>query len=176
MGNFYTSITLKDVPLDAVVREMRALNREAYVFSDRHVVVVYDRETEKQDTSVLAALAEHLATKLKTIAFAVLDHDDDALWFQLYDGNDLVAEYCNQKGPRTNIGALAAKLTAGRFRVRLWYLLHRPYVTQIYRHIGLNKLFGFPEANILGYEYVHRGERTDDMPHGELVRIPGSLS
>lgn len=171
VGNFYTSITLRNAQFDSVVREMRALNRESYVYSDGSVSIVYDRETEKQDTTILAALAEHLADRLGTKAFAVLDHDDDVLWFQLYDGKDLVTEYCNQNGPTTDIRALARSLTDGRSRLRLWYILRRPYVFQVNRHIALNKLFGFPEASILGYEYIHRGERTDDMTGGQLVRV-----
>jgi hypothetical protein len=174
VGNFYTSITLRNAPLDSVVREMRALHRESYVYSNGTLSTVYDREAEKQETSILAALAEHLAGRLRTTAFAVLNHDDDVLWFQLYDGDRLVAEYCNQQRPVTDIAGLAESLTGGRSRLQLRYLLRRPYLFQIDRHIALNKLFGFPEASILGYGYIHRGERSDDMAGGQLVHVPAT--
>lgn len=50
------------------------------------------------DTGILAALADDLSSSLDTRAFAVLNHDDDVLWFQLYDRGTLVAEYANRGG------------------------------------------------------------------------------
>jgi hypothetical protein len=43
MGNFYTNVTLKQARIEAVAAEMRALNRESYVFDAGDVCVVYDR-------------------------------------------------------------------------------------------------------------------------------------
>ena len=123
MGSFYTNITLRNVAMETVIAEMRELNRESYVYGGGGVSIVYDRETEKQDTSILPALA--LATTLAT----------KWSWF------------------------------------RLWYILHRPFIAQISRHMALNMVFGFPEACILGYEYLHRGERTGDMAKGQLVHV-----
>lgn len=173
MGNFYTNITLRNVAMESVIAEMRELDRESYVYGGGGVSIVYDSETEKQDTSILSALAEHLATRLSTTAFAVLDHDDDLLWFQLFRQNELLAEYANVAGPPTNVTALATTLATKWSWFRLWFILRRPFIAQISRHVALNKVFGFPEACILGYEYLHRGERTDDMAKGQLVHIEG---
>jgi hypothetical protein len=172
VGNFYTSITLRGASADRVVQVMTDLGRDAYVFSDDRTVVVYDRESEEQDTEVLAALAERLATETSCVAFAVLDHDDDVLWFQLYDRDELVAEYCNRIGPRPRARAMARALGCASAWLKLWFVLRRPYVTQIYRHIAINDIAGFPEATILGYRYIDRGERTDDMAAGKLVKLP----
>jgi hypothetical protein len=60
MGNFYTNITLRQVDADAVAAEMARLDRESYVFAGGSLCVVYDKQTESQETSVLAALGEHL--------------------------------------------------------------------------------------------------------------------
>jgi hypothetical protein len=99
----------------------------------------------------------------------VLDHDDDILWFQVYHGSELVTEYCNRGGPRTKVRKLVEAL--GGSALRVWWLLKRPYIAQIYRHAALSQVFGFPEECLLGYEYIHRGERTDDMNEGMLRHI-----
>ncbi len=167
MGNFYTNITLQDSDAQAVAAEMEALNRESYVFSNGYICVVYDKESESQDTSILAALAETLATKRNTVAFAVLNHDDDVLWFQLYRRSELLTEYSSTGGPATNIRKLVDAL--GGSALRVWWLLKRPFVFQIHRHQALNRIFRFPEASLLGYTYVHRGERTDDMNEATML-------
>lgn len=171
MGNFYTNVTLPGASFDSVVDVMRSLNRDAHVDGDGKVVIVYDRLTDEQDTEILAALAERLATDTNGIAFAVLNHDDDILWFQLYRRDVLVAEYASEGGPRTAVRAMGRTLGCPSAALRLWYVLHRPYVFQIDRHEALNRIIGFPEATLLGFTYIDRGERTDDMSQGRIIRL-----
>lgn len=171
MGNFYTNITLTGAPAAAAVAELTALGREAWVADVGPGCVVYDRRCEDQDTEVLAALAEHLATRLSTRAFAVLNHDDDVLWFQLYDGADLVAEYANSGGPRTRVGALCRALGV-RGRLAVWWLLRRPFVFQVSRHARLARRLGLPDASVgYGFTYLERGERPSGLAADRLRRV-----
>ena len=133
MGNFYTNITMVGAAAGAAASELEALGREAFVADLGQACVVYDRECEKQDTEVLAALAERLATRLDARAFAVLDHDDDLLGFQLYEGATLVAEYANRGGPRTGVRALCRALGRPGAALAVWLLLRRPFLFQVCR-------------------------------------------
>ncbi len=172
MGNFYANVTVRSVTVDAVAPVVRALGRDAFLLQCDADVVVFDRETDRQDTGVLAALAEHLATRLDTVAFAVLDHDDDVLWFQLYVRSDLVAEYANRGGPATRIMALCETFASRRRYVPVWVALRRPYVFQVSRHRRLAALLNLPLASVAcGFDYIERGEVPTTATPDRLVRI-----
>jgi hypothetical protein len=167
MGNFYTNVSLPGVHRSIVADVLRELGRTAIVVQDGPHCVVYDRESDDQDASVLAALAEHLSIRLKSLAFAVLNHDDSILWFQLYRGDELVAEYANvPQAPRTRVRALCETLGA-RSRFRVWWTLKRPYLFQVERHRRLTELLGLPSASVAaGFNYVSQGEIPDGIePH-----------
>jgi hypothetical protein len=175
VGNSYTNITLTGAGAAATVRELTTLGRTAFVAEQPRGCVVYDRQCEEQDTQVLAALAEHLATRLATPAFAVLNHDDDILWFQLYDGADLVAEYANRGGPATNVRALCRTLGRPEAVLRVWLLLRLPFVFQIGRHQRLARGLGLSEAAVgFGFRYLDRGERPPGLAPDQLVRVPAA--
>lgn len=174
MGNFYTNVSLKNVSAPSVAAVMEALHRESYVLQTGADCIVYDRDSESQDTEVLAALAEHLATELDTVAFAVLNHDDDILWFQLYDRSELVAEYANQGGPRTKVGPLVKTLGAPSQLLRIRFELARPYVFQVDRHEKLVGLLGLPIAAVgSGFGYIQRDEVPEGAEATDLLHVRG---
>jgi hypothetical protein len=163
MGNFYTNITLAR-PAAAAVAELSTLGRDAYVADAGAHCVVYDRECDKQDTQILSALAEHLATRLDTRALAVLNHDDSILWLQLYAGAGLVAEYASRGGPRTDVRALCRTLGRAGDVVAVWLLLRLPFLFQVWRHARLVRRLGLPEAAVgFGFDYLARGEAPDGV-------------
>jgi hypothetical protein len=173
MGNFYTNITLGR-PAAAAVAELTAASRNAYVADAGPRCVVYDGECESQDTQVLAALAERLAVRLDTWALAVLDHDDDLLWLQLYAGADLVAEYANRGGPRTDVGALCRTLGRPGDVAAVWLLLRLPFLFQVWRHRRLVRRLGLPETAVgFGFTYLARGEVPAGLPADRLLRVRG---
>jgi hypothetical protein len=173
MGNFYTNITL-DRPAAAAAAELTAAGRNAYVAATGERCVVYDGECESQDTQVLAALAEHLATRLDTWALAVLNHDDDVLWLQLYFGADLVAEYANRGGPRTDVGALCRTLGRPGDVTAVWVLLRLPFLLQVWRHRRLVRRLRLPEAAVgFGFTYIARGEAPTGVAPDRLLRVRG---
>jgi hypothetical protein len=163
MGNFYTNVALRGCPAGGAERLLRELGREAFVAEVGDWTVVYDRECEKQDTAILAALAGRLAAELRAIALAVLNHDDDILWLHLYKGAALVAEYANRDGPRTRVRALCQALGCPSAASEVWLLLRRPFVFQMERHQQLAAALGLPEASVgSGFDYISRG----DLPKG----------
>ena len=172
MGNFYTSVSLKNATAAAAASEMRSLNRDAYVLQAGLDVVVFDREADRQDTEVLAALAEHLATRLDTLSFAVLNHDDDVLWFQLYNRTELVTEYANRGGPRARVWALVTALASPKKCLPVWLTLHRPYLFQVFRHRRLVRQLGLPLASVgSGFDYIARGELPPNTEESLLQQV-----
>jgi hypothetical protein len=171
MGNFYTNIAVF-APAEEVAVSVRALDREAYVAPFDRGAVVFDEACEAQDTETLAALAEHLSVRHAAPALAVLNHDDDLLWLQLYMRDDLLAEYCNSGGPRTDVTALCRTLNPDVSRLAVWATLMRPFVTQVQRHYKLATLLRLPDASVgFGFEYIHRGELPHGVSEGQLIRL-----
>ena len=172
MGSFYTNITLMNATAFAAMREIVTLGRDAFVADVPPGCVVYDRHCETQDTEVLAALAERLASRLDALALAVLNHDDDVLWLQLYDRADLVTEYSNSGGPTTRVRALCRTLGRPSQAFPVWFLLHRPFVFQVSRHRRLVRRLGLAEAAVgFGFTYLERGESPPGLAQDRLVRV-----
>lgn len=92
MGNFYTSYTLRGPNQESVAARMAG--RSALVTSaHKSCVVVFDEESEEQNDEIIAELASRLSGQLRCPLLAVLNHDDDILWYQLYLSGELVDEY-----------------------------------------------------------------------------------
>jgi hypothetical protein len=72
VGNFYTNIAVM-ADADRVVPVLEHVGRDAYVAPSGSVCVVLDRESDRQDTEILAALAEAISREADTHAFAVLN-------------------------------------------------------------------------------------------------------
>lgn len=174
MGNFYTNVTVVGAPVDRIRDELAVLGRGAYLARTSDGAVIYDRECEDQDTEKLAALAEHLSEALGSRAFAVLNHDDDILWFQLYDRSALIVEYANQGGPGTSARKLCRAFGRTGRVPAVWLALRRPYLFQVARHARLVSLLGLsPYAVGTGYNYIEQGERPPDLSESDLIRVSG---
>jgi hypothetical protein len=171
-GKFYTNIAVLGAHASEAADVLRDLGRDAFVLDAGDSCVVFDRECDEQDTSILAALAEHLATQLKTRTFAVLNHDDDVLWFQLYERDNLVAEYANAGGPRTKVGDLCRTLGRGDENLWVWLVLHRPFLFQVSRHKQLARRLQLPKASVgFGYDALARGELPPGVEPEEITRV-----
>lgn len=159
-------------PADRIGDELRAAGRDALVARTADGGVVFDRECEDQDTGTLAALAEHLSDRLQARAFAVLNHDDDILWFQLYERSELIAEYANRDGPGTSARAVCRAFGRMSRLIPVWLALHRPYLFQVSRHARVVTLLGLsPFAVGTGYNYLQKGERPAGLEEADLIHV-----
>jgi hypothetical protein len=118
MGNFYVNYTLRGVSQRGVAD---ALAGRACIVTPpaNDTVVVFDEQSDGQNTRVIASLAAELSGKLRCPVLAVLNHDDDILWYQLYTDGTLQDEYDSSPGyfdsdaePSRPAGGNAAKLCA----------------------------------------------------------------
>ena len=118
MGNFYVNYTLRGVTQDAVAKALAG--RTCIVTpSANDTVVAFDEESDNQDQEAIASLATELSQKLRCPVLAVLNHDDDIHWYQLYKDGKLQDEYDSSPGyfdpnvePSAPAGGDAAKLCA----------------------------------------------------------------
>jgi hypothetical protein len=97
MGNFYTNYTLKGPSQQAVASAL--IGRKAIVTPDHNgCVIVFDEQSDEQDSKVIGSLASLLSGRLSCPVLAVLNHDDDILWYQLYEDGKLSDEYDSTPG------------------------------------------------------------------------------
>ena len=61
-------------------------------------VVVFDEQSDEQDQTVITELASRLSREFGCPVLAVLNHDDDIFWYQLYLAGELADEYDSSPG------------------------------------------------------------------------------
>src|SRR5687768_17801551 len=86
VGNFYTNITLRSGDTDRIVKSLTEVRRTALVAPPSDgFSVVYDEASEEQDPQVIDEVVSHVSSRLGCAALVVVNHDDDFLWFGLYE-------------------------------------------------------------------------------------------
>ena len=142
MGNFYTNITLRGPNQDQIVAYLRAEGRTTYVTPTvRGCTVVFDSEEEMSLESLAATLSRHF----NCVPLAIMNHDDDVLWHQLYQAGKLIDEY--------QVEAILRKSSWG----------DDGYTFAFERHRDLFQALGIPSFSVAaGYRYLEAGE----FPHG----------
>ncbi len=187
MGNFYTNYTLRGPTQQAVAKAMEG--RSAFVTPAQNgCVVVIDEQSEEQDQSAICELAASLSQKLDCPVLAVLNHDDDILWYQLYVSGELTDEYDSTPGyfdpsaePSPPSGGDAEKLCAafGTGKIaEVETVLRKPsfdddgYTFAFERHGDLARALGISSFGVgAGYGYVAGGELPDGLQADELLRV-----
>jgi hypothetical protein len=172
MGSFYTNISLKGPDQEQLVNHLNGIRRRTFVSPTINgVTVVFDEESESQDDAILTELATELSRKFDCVALAVLNHDDDVLWYQLCQSGKLTDEYNSSPnyfdgGYAAPSGGDAAKLCAafGVEQARMAVVartLRGSYVFAVERHQELAEALSLsPFAVGIGYNYL--GDMTDD--------------
>jgi hypothetical protein len=103
VGNFYTNHTVRTTDQAAVVKVLAG--RRAYVSPPSHgAVVVFDQEMMDVET-----LGADLSGELHCPVLAIMNHDDDILWYALFENGAKTDEYDSTPGlfhrtPRTARG------------------------------------------------------------------------
>jgi len=172
MGNFYTNVTVM-APADRVVPILENARRDAWIAPTGASCVVYDREADRQDTEILAALAETLSQDLSTCALAVLNNDDDILWLQLYARGDLLTEGATESGTPTASAAVLARTFGRPARAPVvWLVLRIPFLFEVMRHQMLTRVLGLPLAAVgTGYGYIEQDEPPPGFSDTGLIRV-----
>ena len=160
MGNFYTNVTVLGPGREEVAEFLRQRRWSAYVSPTRErQTVVYDALADEQDTDRLARVARDLSERFSCPAFAVLDHDDSELWFELYERGARTAAFDSSSGERTGLRALCSAWGRSGAVLPLQLLLVVPMLFQSWRHGAIAKLLGLPPWSVnLGYRYLDEAE------------------
>jgi hypothetical protein len=97
MGNFYTNYTIRGKSPQEIVS---ALSGRSAIVSPEHngCVVAYDEKSESQDFEIITELGSRLSLSLGAPVLATVVHDDDILYFQLYQNGEITDDYDSSPG------------------------------------------------------------------------------
>ena len=183
MGSFYTNVTLRHAAVDEVVRALEAAGRSAFVSpAVNGCCVVFDAAAEEQDAAELERLVKPLSKRLRCAALAVLIHDDDLLYYALFESGRMTDEYNSrpdyfESGTRPPEGgaarALAAAFDAHARAGDVERILHRgEYAVETERHAELVEALGIPEAAVgTGFNYISEGELPPGLTAADLATV-----
>jgi len=146
-------------------------------------VVVFDEQSDEQDSAVIKEFASHLSHELHCPVLAVLNHDDDIFWYQLYLNGELADEYDSSPGyfdpsaePSVPAGGNAKKL-CGAFGAapfaKVENILRKDgYTFAIERHTDLVRALGIPAFGVgAGFGSVADGNLPEGLDEDSIVRI-----
>lgn len=186
LGNFYVNYTLRGPSPQDVVKALAG--RSAYVTPEEHgCVVAFDEESE-QNAEAVSALAARLSRELHCAVLAVLNHDDDILWYQLCVDGELADEYDSTPGyfdsdataPSAPRGGDARKLCSafgandidGVEKTLRSSIADGDYIFAVQRHDDLARLLGIPSFAVgCGYSHIVSGEMPDGLEEEELLKV-----
>ena len=186
MGNFYTNYTLRGPTQNEVAAALTG--RNAVVAPQRNgCVVVFDEQSDEQDMGRITELASQLSRTLRCPVLAILNHDDDVLWYQLHESGDLSDEYNSSPGyfgePAESsdpAGGDARKLCAAFSAANIEVveaILRKPscdpegYVFAFDRHADLVCALGLPEFVVgTAFSSFDHDEYPESITSEDIVR------
>jgi hypothetical protein len=185
MGNFYTNYTLRGPSQQAVAAALAG--RKAIVTPPHNgCVVAFDEASDDQDQERIVELATRLSSELRCAVLAVLNHDDDILWYQLYEGGKLTDEYDSSPGyfdpsvePSAPAGGDAQRLctafgageaAAVEAVLRKSSYDEGGYVFAFERHADLVRALGLPEFAVgTAYASFEREEFPEGLSGEDMM-------
>ncbi len=187
MGNFYTNYTLRGPSPQDVATALTG--RSAIVTPEQDgCVVVFDEQSDDQDSAVITELASRLSSELRCPVLAVLNHDDDIFWYQLYLNGELADEYDSSPGyfdpsaePSAPAGGDAQKLCSAvgaASAAEVEIILRKSsydedgYTFAIERHTDLVRALGISPFGVgAGFRYISEGELPEGLDEDSLLRV-----
>jgi hypothetical protein len=183
VGNFYVNYTTCGHDQSAVAKALRSANRKAFVGPTLGTVTVFfDEESDTQDDSVIKGVGTQVSQNLRGCVMAVMNHDDDILFYWLFEAGKLTDEYNScpgyfTDGANTPAGGDAKKLSAA-FGVATkaqqveTILRDEQYVFALDRHKALATLLGHPWSYVcMGYNYIQHGSLAEGVNRNDLLSI-----
>jgi hypothetical protein len=187
MGSFYVNLAARTADQSAVAAALAG--RSAFVTPPHgECVAVADEESDAQDQEVIRSLAQSLSSRLDCAVLAVLNHDDDILWYCLSRGGQIVDEYDSSPGyfdpeaePSPPAGGNAKQLCAA-FGSPAWDRVEEVlrkssfdddgYVFASERHADLVAALGLPSFSVgFGFGYASEGDLPEGLSADQLLRV-----
>ena len=187
MGNFYTNYTIRNPNQEDIARFLAG--RKA-VLTPAHngYVVVFDEQSDEQDQEIISELASRISREFRCAVLVVLNHDDDVLWFQLFENGKLTDEYDSSPGYFDPDGKLSAPVggnaqylaavfgatDVAAIEVILRKLSYSDdgYSFAFERHADLVRALGLPEFSIAtSYASFEHEEYPEGLSPGNIVWI-----
>ncbi len=188
MGNFYTNYTLRG-PSQRAAAEVLAGRSAIVTPAENGCVVVFDKESDDQNQEVMAELASRLSGTLQCPLLAVLNHDDDILWYQLYLNGGLVDEYDSAPGyfetedeeaagagPEGGDAGKLCRVFGSNATAEAERILRKPsaedggYVFAVERHGDLAAALGIPSFGVgAGFGTIAGGELPEELDGHDLM-------
>jgi hypothetical protein len=187
MGNFYTNFMLRGPSQQAVATALAGRSSIITPTQDG-CIVVFDEASDDQDPEIITGLASRLSRELSCPVLAVLNHDDDIFWYQLYLRGELADEYDSSPGyfdpsaePSAPAGGDAQKLCSafGASTVaEVESILRKSsfdeggYTFAVERHTDLVRALGVPLFGVgASFRSVSDGELPEGLDEGSLMRV-----
>lgn len=147
------------------------------------LTIVYDEESEAQKLGVLRNLTSQLSTHFQCPALAVLNHDDDVLWYDLFDSGTLLDSYNStpqffdeeaDSKPTGGDAALLCRLfQVPNSATRISEILAKPQQEYIFardRHRDIATALNLPPLLIdTGFHYLETGKFDPELEEIEFV-------
>ena len=174
MGSFYTNHTVRGASQQELLDWLRP--RPALVSKTFGTTsVLLDAACESQDSRLLATLATQVSSHFTCPVLALLNHDDDMLYFELYEDGKKTDQYNSNPNcfdedddvvPGPPVGGDAVRLCtvfdAGD-PVKVEAILRSTeYVFARERHAALAEALGLPLCSVgFGYNYASADDAND---------------
>jgi hypothetical protein len=185
MGNFYVNFSVRQDDTLPVVEALRRARLNAIVTPpSMGFVVVFEKQSDTQDTEAIEQVGNLLSREVEAPVFAVLNHDDDVLCFWLFEQGRLVDSYnsCPDYFGETAEGVfgvsgdaqqLCESLSVPRAVEQVDSILRADdYVFAMDRHAALVEAMGLSSYAVgSGYRYVEKGEIPVGLEPDDLIRI-----
>lgn len=187
MGNFYVNYTIHSTDHPGAVKALEG--RNAFVTLGKNdSIVVFDEASDSQDPDLVTKLGQQLSKNLDSAVLAVLNHDDDILWYVLFEKGKCIDEYDSSPGyfdpdsePQNPSGGNAEMLCAafscqdiqGVEKVlRQSSYIEDGYTFAVERHEDLVKTLNLPDYSVgFGYTYIAQGELLPGLSESEITKV-----
>jgi hypothetical protein len=163
----------------------RLNNRPVFVSeTNAGFTIVLDAACESQDGKVLAELGASLSAQFHCPVLAILNHDDDILYFELYENGEKTDEYNSSPayfsededageepigGNAPRLAAVFGASDASRIE-RVLRASAEDYMFQTDRHRDLAEALGVPAFWVgVGHTYAKEGDLPPWVPAGTYV-------
>ncbi len=184
MGSFYVNFSVKSTNQSVIRTALQQARRTAMVSpSIDGYTVVYDRGADTQDDAEILAVGTLLSQGVAAPTLAVLNHDDDILYYWLFENGTLTDTYNSNPGyfygedeqPTTEMRAvenLCGGLGVPAAARKVYSILSNEEDSALGRHDALVEALQLPAWPLgMGFNYLERGELPSGLSAGDLFRI-----